>query len=374
MMTTTAYITDELCFWHDPGNYALMLKPGGFVEPYNRHIENADPKRRLHNLLQTSGLMSQLQVMPARDAQVHELTRLHSAEYVSKVQTIAQQGGGDTGIGAPISSNGWDAARRSAGCALSAVDAVMLGQAQTAYALTRPPGHHAEPTQGMGFCVFANAALAAAHAIEAHGLERVAIVDWDVHFGNGTQKCFEHRSDVLTISVHQQAGYLFVKGEADELGQGAGAGYNLNIPLPPGCGFGAYRESFEKVILPALDAYKPQLIIVACGYDAGRFDPLGRMMLDGVAFRWMTDAVLAMARKHAQGRMVMTHEGGYCPVSVPFWGMSVLEQMSGIQTEVVCPFTGQHDQMPAQKLQSEQARLVQSLAGYFEDIRQKHWA
>jgi acetoin utilization deacetylase AcuC-like enzyme len=179
---------------------------------------------------------------------------------------------------------------------------------------------------------------------------------------------------VLTISVHQQAGYLFVKGEADELGQGAGAGYNINIPLPPGCGFGAYRESFEKVILPALDAYQPELIIVACGYDAGRFDPLGRMLLDGVAFRWMTDAVLAMARKHAQGRVVMTHEGGYCPVSVPFWGMSVLEQMTGLKTEVVCPFTGQHDQMPAQKLQTEQARLVQSLAGYFEDIRQKHWA
>ena len=113
---------------------------------------------------------------------------------------------------------------------------------------------------------------------------------------------------------------------------------------------------------------------MACGYDAGRFDPLGRMMLDGVAFRWMTDAVLDMARKHAQGRVVMTHEGGYCPVSVPFWGMSVLEQMTGLKTEVVCPFTGQHDQMPAQKLQSEQASLVQSLAGYFEDIRQKHWA
>jgi acetoin utilization deacetylase AcuC-like enzyme len=373
MSSRTAYITDELCFWHDPGNYALMLKPGGFVEPYNRHIENADPKRRLHQLLQVSGLMSQLHVVTARDAQVHELTRLHSADYVAKVQTLATQGGGDTGIGAPISSNGWDAARRSAGCALTAVDTVMQGQATTAYALTRPPGHHAEPTQGMGFCVFANAALAAAHAIEAHGLERVAIVDWDVHFGNGTQKCFENRSDVLTISVHQHAGYLFVKGESDELGEGAGTGYNLNIALPPGCGFGAYRESFEKVILPALDAYQPQLIIVACGYDAGRFDPLGRMLLDGVAFRWMTDALLDMATKHAQGRVVMTHEGGYCPVSVPFWGLSVLEQMRGVRTEVACPFTHQHDQIPAQRLQSEQARLVQSLANHFDDVRQRHW-
>lgn len=145
MSTTTAYVTDEICFWHDPGNYALMLKPGGFVEPYNRHIENADPKRRLHNLIQQSGLVHDLKVIPARDAQVHELTRLHSASYVAKVEQIALAGGGDTGIGAPISSNGWAAARRSAGCALTAVDAVMQGQAQMAYALTRPPGHHAEP-------------------------------------------------------------------------------------------------------------------------------------------------------------------------------------------------------------------------------------
>jgi acetoin utilization deacetylase AcuC-like enzyme len=372
-MSSLAYITDELCFWHDPGNYALMLKPGGFVEPYNRHIENADPKRRLHNLLQVSGLMAKMQCIRARDAQVAELTRLHSADYVRKVQALAQAGGGDTGTGAPISSNGWDAARRSAGCALTAVDTVMEGLAPMAYALTRPPGHHAEPDQGMGFCVFSNAALAAAHAIETHGLSRVAIVDWDVHFGNGTQKCFEDRADVLTLSVHQQAGYLQVKGEADELGRDAGLGYNLNVPLPPGCGFGAYREAFEQIVLPALDAFRPELIIVPCGYDAGRFDPLGRMMLDGVAFRWMTDAILDMARKHAQGRLVMTHEGGYCPVSVPFWGLAVIEQLSGVRTEVTCPFTPQHDLIPGQKLQSEQVQWIAALTRHFDEVRQRHW-
>lgn len=372
-MSSTAYITDELCFWHDPGNYALMLKPGGYVEPYNRHIENPDPKRRLHNLLQVSGLMDAMQVRPARDASVQELTRLHSSDYVHKVQAIAQAGGGETGIGAPISANGWDAARRSAGCALTAVDTVMQGHARTAYALTRPPGHHAEPEQGMGFCVFANAALAAEHAVAVHGLKRVAIVDWDVHFGNGTQKCFEHRRDVLTISVHQQAGYLFVRGEADELGRDAGTGYNLNVPLPPGCGFGAYRHAFEQVVLPALEAFRPELVIVPCGYDAGRFDPLGRMLLDGVAFRWMTDAVMDVAQRHAQGRLVMTHEGGYCPVSVPFWGLAVLEQLSGVRTDVNCPFTSQHDKIPGQQLQTEQAHLLTSLAHHFEDIRQRHW-
>jgi acetoin utilization deacetylase AcuC-like enzyme len=372
-LMSTAYITDELCFWHDPGNYALMLKPGGFVEPYNRHIENADPKRRLHNLLQTSGLMDQLTVMPARDVLVEELTRIHSAAYVHKVQQLALQGGGDTGVGAPISSNGWDAARRSAGCALTAVDAVMQGKVLTAYALTRPPGHHAEPEQGMGFCVFSNAALAAAHAVEVYGLQRVAIVDWDVHFGNGTQKSFEHRNDVLTVSVHQQAGYLQVKGEADELGTGIGLGYNLNVPLPPGCGFGAYREAFEQIVLPALDAYRPELIIVPCGYDAGRFDPLGRMLLDGVAFRWMTDAVMDMAQRHSQGRLVMTHEGGYCPVSVPFWGLAVLEQLSGCTSQATCPFTPQHDLMPGQQLQSYQRDFSRQLSAHFEEVRQRHW-
>jgi acetoin utilization deacetylase AcuC-like enzyme len=367
------FVSDELCFWHDPGNYALMLKPMGFIEPYNRHIENADPKRRFLNLLNTSGLLSQISAINSRDASVHELTRIHTPEYVTKVQTIAASGGGDTGTGAPISSNGWDVARRSAGCALSAVDSVMQGQVDIAYALTRPPGHHAEPDGGKGFCIFSNAALAAEHAIKQYGLKRVAVVDWDVHFGNGTQKSFETRADVLTLSVHQQAGYLHVRGEADELGEGAGLGYNYNIALPPGCGFGAYRESFEKIILPALEAFKPDLIVVACGYDAGRFDPLGRMLLDGVAFRWMTQAIMDVATRHSQGRIVMTHEGGYCPVSVPFFGLAVLEELSGIKTEAACPFTPQHDLMPAQKLMAEQVALIAALAGGFKAVQDRYW-
>jgi acetoin utilization deacetylase AcuC-like enzyme len=374
-MTTSSvgFVADELCFWHDPGNYALVLQPGGWVEPYNRHIENPDPKRRLLNLLATSGLLRQLTAIEARDATLAELERLHLPAYVARVQALARAGGGDTGVGAPITRNGWDAARRSAGCALAAVDAVMQGRVQAAYALTRPPGHHAEPDQGMGFCVFANAALAAEHAMASFGVKRVAIVDWDVHFGNGTQKCFEQRRDVLAISIHQQAGYLQVRGEADEIGSGAGLGYSLNVPLPPGCGFGAYRDAFERIVVPALDAYAPELIIVACGYDAGRMDPLGRMLLDGVAFRDMTERVQDAARRHANGRLVFTHEGGYCPVSVPFFGLAVLERLSGRRTDVACPFTAQHDRIPGQALQDHQRALVDDLAARFEDVRQRHW-
>ena len=373
MQPPLAFVHDERCLWHDPGNYALMLKPGGYIEPYNQHIENPDPKRRMVNLAQVSGLLAQIEVCAGRDAAPEELLRVHSAAYVAHVQSVAQAGGGELGVGAPISSNGWEVALRSAGCALRALDLVMEGQAARAYAMTRPPGHHAEPERGMGFCVFSNAALAAAHAIARYGLQRVAIVDWDVHYGNGTDKTFANRKDVLCISIHQQAGYLQVSGEADELGEGHGVGYSLNVPLPPGCGHAAYVQAFERVVVPALDSYQPELIIVACGYDAGRFDPLGRMLLDGISFRWMTQRMMALAQQWSQGRLVMTHEGGYCPVSVPFFGLAVLEELAGVKTDVSCPFTSQHDKIPGQQLQTEQKRLIDQLARHFEDVRQRHW-
>jgi acetoin utilization deacetylase AcuC-like enzyme len=373
MNIKTGLVTDERCFWHDPGNYALMLKPGGYVEPYNRHIENPDPKRRLLNLAVVSGLRDRLEAIAARDASDAELLTLHTPAHLEHVRSIAAAGGGELGTGAPISANGYEMARRSAGCALAAVDAVMQGRVQHAYALTRPPGHHAEPERSMGFCVFSNAALAAEHAIRRYGLERIAIVDWDVHYGNGTDKCFEARRDVLAVSIHQQAGYLFVTGEADEIGRDTGAGYSLNVPLPPGCGDGAYRDAFERIVLPALDAYRPQLVVVPCGYDAGRFDPLGRMLLDGVTFRWMTRAVADIAARHAAGRLVLTHEGGYCPVSVPFFGLAVLEELSGLKTDVECPFTAQHSKIPGQALSDEQRGWVGRLATHFDEVRRRHW-
>ena len=372
-MARTGLVTDEICFWHDPGNYALMLKPGGFVEPYNRHIENPDPKRRMLNLLTLSGLRDGLVAVASRDANEQELQLLHTPAHVSLVRHVAETGGGEVGLGAPISSNGWDAARRSAGCALAAVDAVMGGAVESAYALTRPPGHHAEPERAMGFCVFANAALAAEHAIRHHGVKRVAVVDWDVHFGNGTFACFETRPDVLAISVHQQAGFLQVSGEADEVGTGAGRGFNINVPLPPGCGDGAYHAAFDRIVLPALEAFRPELIVVPCGYDAGRFDPLGRMLLDGVTFRWMVRAMKDVAARHAQGRLVFTHEGGYCPVSVPFFGLAVLEELADLRTEVVCPFTAQHSKVPGHGLAPHQRELVEQHAAHFDRLREAHW-
>lgn len=164
-----------------------------------------------------------------------------------------------------------------------------------------------------------------------------------------------------------------VSGEASEIGLGKGAGYSLNIPLPAGCGHGAYVEAFERIVLPALDAFRPELIIVPCGYDAGRFDPLGRMLLDDVSFRWMTRAVMDVAQRHASGRLLLTHEGGYCPASVPFFGMAVLEELSGLTTEVQSPYTAQHGKVPGNALADHQREHIAQLARYFQDVRQRHW-
>lgn len=369
----TAYVWDERCFAHDPGDYALVLKPGGFVQSYGHHIEHADVKRRFHNLVVASGLADRMVNVASRDASFAEVARVHQPEYIERVRACAAGGGGELGPGTAIAANGFDAALRSAGCGLAALDAVMRGEAARAYALTRPPGHHALPDAALGFCVFSNAAIVAEHARVAWGLDRIAIVDWDVHFGNGTQAVFAARRDVFTVSIHQERAYLLVRGEADELGEGAGHGYNMNVPLPAGCGFGAYRDAFERVIVPALEAYRPELVVVASGYDAGRLDPLGRMQLDGIAFRWMTERLADVADRHAQGRIVMTHEGGYCPASVPFFGLATLEALSGVRTDVPCPFTPMHDQVPGQPLQPHQAERIAALARHFADVRERHW-
>jgi acetoin utilization deacetylase AcuC-like enzyme len=184
-----------------------------------------------------------------------------------------------------------------------AFDAVISGKAPNAYALVRPPGHHAIADLGMGFCLFANAAVPIMHARAMHGVGRIAVVDWDVHHGNGTQAAFYGDPDVLTISLHQDNLFPPNSGALDENGEGAGKGYNLNIPLPPGCGNGAYLEAFAASCVPALERFKPELIVVASGFDASGVDPLGRMMVSSPrAIRAMTACWLEAADRIVQWR------------------------------------------------------------------------
>ena len=265
---------------------------------------------------------------------------MHTAKYLDEVQELSDKGGGNLGLigSTHVGNKGIDIALLAAGGAISATKAVLAGKVDNAYALIRPPGHHARPNEAMGFCIFANAALAGLYSLDMGGLDRIAFVDWDVHHGNGTQEIFWEDPRALTISLHQENCFPPASGSTNEIGAARGIGTNLNIPLPPGCGESAYLAAFDKVVLPALEAFKPQLIIVPCGFDAGFHDPLGRMMLTSHSFRLLAARIKAASQSICDGKIVMTHEGGYSPHSVPFHCLAVLEELSGVQTDVVDPY------------------------------------
>ncbi|MCX5479985.1 class II histone deacetylase [Kaistia geumhonensis] len=359
MTERTGLVWHELLMWHDTHALAGFLTSGrGVIEP-DEPAEGAAGKRRIKNLLDVAGLTEQLTVIKPRPATDDELGRVHAADYIAALKAMSAGPGGDAALGdevgaTPFGPGGFDIAALAAGGILEAVDAIVDGRVANAYALVRPPGHHAEAANGFGFCIFNHAALAARHAQRAHGLRRIAIVDWDVHHGNGAEHIFWTDPSVLTISIHQDGLYPPASGAAEAVGAGAGEGYNLNIPLPPGSGSGAYLAAMERVIVPALDAFAPDMIVIACGLDAGAYDPMAHMMLDGATFAAMTRAVKAVADRHCGGRLLMTHEGGYHRPSVPFLGAAVIEALSGLRSAVADPFQPIIAGMPGQALQPHQ--------------------
>ena len=194
-----------------------------------------------------------------------------------------------------------------------------------AYALSRPPGHHCLPDFPNGFCLLANIAIAVEAALALGLAKKIAVLDWDVHHGNGTEAIFYDRDDVLTISIHQDRCYPQDTGGVEVTGEGAGAGLNMNIPLPPGCGHKAYLDAMQRLVIPKLAEYNADLVVVACGFDASGFDPLSRMMCTAETYREMTRQVMNVT----SGRLVAAHEGGYSELYVPFCGHAMLEEMSG---------------------------------------------
>lgn len=230
----------------------------------------------------------------------------------------------------------------------------------------------------MGFCLFNNVAIAALHAKEAMwcqtinsqalGVERIAIIDWDVHHGNGTQQAFYEDNSVLFISIHQDALYPCDTGKLEELGKGDGLGYNFNVPLPPGTGYGGYREAFKRVVLPgeheeifwlqAVESFQPQLILVSSGFDAAALDPLSHMMLSSEIYREFTEQLVELAGRLCKGRIVMCHEGGYSPELVPFCGLAVVEALSGNRMDVVDPFLEEISSYAYQELQEHQNVVI----------------
>jgi acetoin utilization deacetylase AcuC-like enzyme len=333
----TGFVFHELYLWHNTWNFAQVFPPGLTVQP-GEHAENPETKRRFKNLVDVSGLIDQLVRLAPRPATEDELARCHGRAHIANIKALSEAGYGDASHLTPLGNGSFEIACLAAGGAIVAAEAVVTGRVQNAYALVRPPGHHASVNTGMGFCLFGNAAVAIRHVQAVHGVGRVATVDWDVHHGNGTQAIFYDDPSVLTISLHQENLFPPRSGSIDQRGKGAGEGTNINVPLPPGCGPAAYVEAFERVVVPALERFRPDLIVVPCGFDASGVDPLGRMMMTSAGYRDLTHRLLALAARLCGGRLLFTHEGGYSATHVPYCGLAVLEALSGISTGIEDPW------------------------------------
>ena len=356
----TALVWHERMMWHDTGSGASELPAGGWLEP-GEHSENPATKRRLKNLLDATGLSEQLLLLTPRPATTEELLRVHTETYVERIRELSQGRGGDAGSESPFGNGSFEIAQLAAGGTITAIDATLDGTVANAYALVRPPGHHALPDLGMGFCLFANVAVGVRHAQAARGIGRVAVVDWDVHHGNGTQAVFWDDPSVLAISLHQDGLYPSRSGLLEHTGGPAAVGSTLNVPLPAGSGSGAYFAALDQVVVPGLEAFAPELIVIACGFDAGALDPLGRMLLPAAAFGEMTARLLAAAARLCGGRLVASHEGGYSAGHVPFCGLAVIETLSGCSAGIDDPFAYLAE-IPGQAIEPHQQAAVDAAA------------
>jgi acetoin utilization deacetylase AcuC-like enzyme len=365
----TGWVFHELYLWHNTWNYGAVFPPDLTLEP-DEHVENPRTKRRFRNLLEVAGVLERLRPIKPRPATEAELGRFHTADYIARIKAdSALVHGGDAGRLTPFGRGSYEIACLAAGGTIAAVDAVVDGEVRNAYALVRPPGHHAERDRGLGFCLFGNVAVAVMHARAAHKLGRVAVVDWDVHHGNGTQQAFYEEPDVLTVSIHQDRLFPVKGGGVEENGAGAGTGANINLPLPPGSGTGAYLAAFERVVLPALRRFKPELIVVPCGFDGGGTDPMGRMMMTSELYRRLTRMVMQAADELCGGRLVLSHEGGYAATHVPYCGLAVLEELSGIATGIEDPWLKIMDRWGQQELQPHQEAAIARAAALLSGIR-----
>lgn len=290
--------------------------------------EHPESKERLAVAVQTlldSGLA--LEWVTPEPASLEDIARIHQSSYIETVRSVAEKGGGWLDWDTAVSPASYDAALRAAGAGVAAVDRC-LADGRLAYMLVRPPGHHATATQGMGFCLFNNIAIAAAHALAVGGLERVLIVDWDVHHGNGTHAAFYDDPRVLFFSVHE-GGHYPGTGFAHEVGQKEGAGYTLNVPLKAGDGDGALVLAFDSLLLPVCRAYRPQLVLVSAGYDGQEGDPLGDLRYSESSFQWMAARLWAFCDETGAKGPLCFLEGGYSPRMMSAAVVATLKGMEG---------------------------------------------
>lgn len=289
---------------------AIISSPNHMAHDELRHVEQAARLQAINAALDASGLRPDLLKLAAHPATEPQILAVHEARMLAAVRATTAHEHAWLDADTYTTSGSYDAALMAAGAALGAVEAVIAGRASNAFALVRPPGHHATPGRPMGFCLFNNVAIAARYALDTLGLERVAIVDYDVHHGNGTQDCFYSDGRVLFCSTHASPLYPGT-GAAHEVGEGPGYGTTLNIPLPHNTGDLAFAQCYEQLVLPALHRFAPQLILVSAGYDGHWADPLGSLALSVSGYAALTQQLLEAAQRLCQGRLVLVLEGGY---------------------------------------------------------------
>jgi acetoin utilization deacetylase AcuC-like enzyme len=308
-----------------------------FDSRFQDHDTGRGHPERPERIAVLSGLADDdtLQRVEPRPATAAELTLVHGEGHFD---AVARTNGTRSAFDAdtPVSARSFDTASLAAGGVLALVDEVMAGRLRNGFACVRPPGHHAERDRAMGFCLFNNVAVAAAHARARYGLERIVILDWDVHHGNGTQHMFERDPGVLYISTHQYPFYPGT-GAADEVGEGPGEGFTVNVPLPAGCGDAEYLDTFDSVIEPIIEQYAPQLVLISAGFDPHVRDPLGGMRVTEAGFAAMTRSLSKLAQRSASGRCVAVLEGGYDLGAVRDSARTVLNELQGRAVEPADP-------------------------------------
>lgn len=291
------------------------------------HFERSARLEAIMDGLQKSPLYQDLVPIEPRPAPLEAIERVHSRKYIEHVREVCE-GGYDylDSPDTPVSSKSYDAALLAAGGVLVAADAVMSGRIDNAFCAVRPPGHHAERSQAMGFCLFNNVAVAARHLQAVHGLSRILVVDWDVHHGNATQHTFEDDGDVFYFSVHQWPLYPGT-GARSERGAGAAQGATLNAPMGPGSGDDEYLRAMENELMPAAEAFAPEFVLISAGFDAHQDDPLSATRVTSRGYGRMTRCIHEIASRSCRGRVVSMLEGGY---HLPALVESVLEHIAAL--------------------------------------------
>lgn len=346
MSRATGLVYDERYLEHDPGEFLIRYTeryPFDEVEP---HPSGPTVVRRTWKLLRDLGLSDDATAIEGRSATTAEIELVHTPEMRAHVEAVSKHGG-DAGTGAPIITGGEKIARLAAGGSLAAVEAVMSGSVRNAFGLVRPPGHHATAEESLGFCVYNNIAIAARYAQQVHGVERVAIVDWDVHHGNGTQDIFWEDDSVLFFSLHQDNLFPIDWGKVGDIGDGNGTGTTVNIPLPAGTGNAGYLAAVREVVETILREFEPGLILISAGQDASVQDPLGRMTATVAGYHEMTSILKSVADDICDGRLIALMEGGYSNYYAPYCTAAILEALLESPTAFVeDPYSPRSEALP----------------------------